>query len=149
MKGLKSKRARFRSMHSAFFAIPNARNVREIWQLEKLGFGVIASTSAGLSSSMGRDDLSLSGDETLQNIRFLCSATDLSVNADFKAGFSDDADGVATNITPAAEARVFGLSRIARPYRAREAKATPNETIEDCRPGCRHLAPKVSAPTHP
>jgi 2-methylisocitrate lyase-like PEP mutase family enzyme len=110
MKDLESKRARLRSVHSDFFVIPNAWNVGEIRQLGKLGFGAIATTSAGRSSSMGRDDLSLSRDETVQNIRTLCSATDLPVNADFEAGFSDDADGVGSNVTLAAEAGVSGLS---------------------------------------
>jgi 2-methylisocitrate lyase-like PEP mutase family enzyme len=72
MKDLKATRQRFRSMHDGFFVIPNAWNVGEIRQLEKLDFGAIATTSAGLSASMGRDDLSLSRDETLQNIRCAC-----------------------------------------------------------------------------
>jgi 2-methylisocitrate lyase-like PEP mutase family enzyme len=109
MKDLKSARQRFRSMHDQFFVIPNAWNVGEIRQLEKLGFGAVATTSAGLSASMGREDLSLSRDETLQNIRTLCAATDLPVNADFEAGFSDDA-GVGANVAMAAEAGVCGLS---------------------------------------
>jgi 2-methylisocitrate lyase-like PEP mutase family enzyme len=85
MKDLKSARQRFKSMHSESFVIPNAWSVGEIRQLEKLGFGAIATTSAGLSASMGRKDLSLSRDETLQNIRTVCAATDLPVNADFEA----------------------------------------------------------------
>jgi 2-methylisocitrate lyase-like PEP mutase family enzyme len=84
MKDLKSARQRFKSMHDRFFVIPNAWSVGEIRQLEKLGFGAIATTSAGLSASMGRDDLSLTRDETLQNIRTLCAATDLPVNAEIE-----------------------------------------------------------------
>jgi 2-methylisocitrate lyase-like PEP mutase family enzyme len=97
MKDLKATRQRFRSMYDGFFVIPNAWNVGEIRQLEKLDFGAIATTSAGLSASMGRDDLSLSRDETLQNIRTLCAGTDLPVNADFESGFADDAAGVGAN----------------------------------------------------
>ena len=110
MKDLKSARQRFKSMHSESFVIPNAWSVGEIRQLEKLGFGAIATTSAGLSASMGRKDLSLSRDETLQNIRTVCAATDLPVNADFEAGFSDAAAGVGANVAMAAEAGVSGLS---------------------------------------
>src|SRR5580704_13679318 len=110
MKDLKSARQRFKSMHDRFFVIPNAWSVGEIRQLEKLGFGAIATTSAGLSASMGRDDLSLTRDETLQNIRTLCAATDLPVNADFEAGFADDPSGVGANARLAAEAGVCGLS---------------------------------------
>jgi 2-methylisocitrate lyase-like PEP mutase family enzyme len=110
MKDLRATRHRFRSMHNDFFVIPNAWNVGEIRQLEKLGFGAIATTSSGLSASMGREDLSLSRDETLQNIWALCVATDLPVNADFEAGFADDSDGVGANVTLAALAGVSGLS---------------------------------------
>jgi 2-methylisocitrate lyase-like PEP mutase family enzyme len=97
-------------MHNEFFVIPNSWNVGEVRQLEKLGFRAIA-TSAGLSASMGRDDLSLTSEETLQNIRTLCAATDLPVNADFEAGFAADAAGVGANMALAAEAGICGLYR--------------------------------------
>jgi 2-methylisocitrate lyase-like PEP mutase family enzyme len=58
MTDLKSARQRFKSMHDKFFVIPNAWNVGEVRKLEKLGFGAVATTSAGLSASMGREDLS-------------------------------------------------------------------------------------------
>ena len=108
MKDLKSTRARFRAMHSEFFVIPNAWKVGS--QLEKLDFTPIATTSAGLAASMGRDDLSLSRDETLRNIRTLCEATDLPVNADFEAGFADGAEGIAATVELACQAGVSGLS---------------------------------------
>jgi 2-methylisocitrate lyase-like PEP mutase family enzyme len=110
MRDIKSVRAKFRAMHSKFFIIPNAWNVGEIRHLEKAGFGAIATTSAGLAASMGREDLSLSRDETLENIRVLCAATDLPVNADYEAGFADNADGVEANVAMAADAGVCGLS---------------------------------------
>jgi 2-methylisocitrate lyase-like PEP mutase family enzyme len=110
MKDLKSARKHFKSMHSEFFVIPNAWNVGEIRQLEKLGFGAVATTSAGLSASMGREDLSLTRDETLQNIQTLCAGTDLPVNADFEAGFAADAPGVGANVGLAAEVGICGLS---------------------------------------
>jgi 2-methylisocitrate lyase-like PEP mutase family enzyme len=110
MKDLKSARERFKSMHDSFFVIPNAWSVGEIRQLEKLGFDAVATTSAGLSASMGREDLSLTRDETLHNIRTLVAATDLPVNADFEAGFADDAAGVGANVALAAEAGVCGIS---------------------------------------
>jgi 2-methylisocitrate lyase-like PEP mutase family enzyme len=110
MKDLKSARQRFKSMHDKFFVIPNAWSIGEIRQLEALGFGAVATTSAGLSASMGRDDLSLTRDETLQNIRTLVTATDLPINADFEAGFADNAAGVGANVGLAAEAGLCGIS---------------------------------------
>jgi 2-methylisocitrate lyase-like PEP mutase family enzyme len=77
---------------------------------EKLGFEAVATTSAGLSASMGREDLSLTRDETLQNIQTLSDATKLPINADFEAGFAGDAAGVGVNVTMAAEAGICGLS---------------------------------------
>ena len=65
MKALKSRRQHLKSMHGEFSVIPNAWNVGEFRQLEKLGFGAIATKSAGLSASMGRDDLSLTCDKSL------------------------------------------------------------------------------------
>jgi 2-methylisocitrate lyase-like PEP mutase family enzyme len=93
MRDLKLARQRFKSMHDKFFVIPNAWNVGEVRKLEKLSFGAVATTSAGLSASMGREDLSLTSDETLQNIQTLSDATNLPVNADFEAGFARDAAG--------------------------------------------------------
>src|ERR1700753_1047621 len=110
MKDHKSARARFRQMHSEFFVLPNAWSVGEVRQLEKAGFGAIATTSAGLSASMGREDLSLTRDETLANIRTLCEATELPINADFEAGFADDAAGVRANVALAIEAGICALS---------------------------------------
>jgi 2-methylisocitrate lyase-like PEP mutase family enzyme len=77
---------------------------------EKLGSEAVATTSAGLSASMGREDLSLTRDETLQNIQTLSDATKLPINADFEAGFAGDAAGVGVNVTMAAEAGICGLS---------------------------------------
>ena len=64
MKDLKSARQRFKSMHDKFFVIPNAWSVGEVRKLEKLGFRAVATTSAGFSASLGREDLSLTRDET-------------------------------------------------------------------------------------
>jgi 2-methylisocitrate lyase-like PEP mutase family enzyme len=110
MPDIKAARKRFKAMHSEFFVIPNAWSVGEIRQLEKLGFGAVATTSAGLSMSMGREDLTLSRDETLENIRGLSIATDLPINADFEAGFADDAPGVAANVAMAVKAGASGIS---------------------------------------
>jgi 2-methylisocitrate lyase-like PEP mutase family enzyme len=44
------------------------------------------------------------------NIRTLCAATDLPVNADFEAGFADDAAGVGANVALAIDAGICALS---------------------------------------
>lgn len=105
-----TKRAAFRKLHENFFVIPNAANAGEAKRLEELGFKAIASTSHGLALTLGKGDLTATVEDTLANLGELVAATDLPVNADFEAGFADDAAGVAANVTLAAEAGVAGLS---------------------------------------
>ena len=103
MKELQSTCAPFRAMHSEFVVIPTREGRK---QARKLDVTAIATTSAGLAASMGRDDLSLSRDEILRNICTLCGTTDLPVNADFEAAFTDGAEGIAATIGLAAQAGV-------------------------------------------
>ncbi len=46
----------------------------------------------------------------LDHLRFLCSVTDLPVNADFEEGFAESAEGVGINVTRCIETGVAGLS---------------------------------------
>ena len=52
----------------------------------------------------------MSLDEVLAHLRFLCSVTDLPVNADFEAGLAEDAQGVGANVTRCIATGVAGLS---------------------------------------
>lgn len=110
MKDIAAARAAVRKLHDDFFVLPNAVSVGEARELERLGFKAIASTSHGLSLTLGKSNLSATVEETLVNLRSLAGATDLPVNADFQSGFADDAAGVATNAKLAADAGVCGLS---------------------------------------
>lgn len=110
MTDFTGRRAAFRNLHDGFFTIPNAATAGEAKELANLGFEAIASTSHGLALLLGKDDLSATLDETLNNLRDLVAATDLPVNADFEAGFADDAEGVAANVTRAVETGIAGLS---------------------------------------
>lgn len=104
------KRTAFRKLHDNFFILPNAANAGEAKALEKLGFKAIASTSHGLSLALGKGDLTANVDETIANLRDLVAATDLPANADFEAGFADDAAGVGRNARKAAETGIAALS---------------------------------------
>lgn len=110
MRDTAAARAAFRKLHDHFFTLPNAVSVGEARKLADLGFRAIASTSHGLSLTLGKSDLSATLDETLSNLRTLVGATDLPVNADFEAGFASDPAGVGANVKRAAEAGVTGLS---------------------------------------
>jgi 2-methylisocitrate lyase-like PEP mutase family enzyme len=108
---LRAKRASFRALHrEGCFVLPNPWDLGGIRRLEKAGFKALASTSAGAAWALGRADGELSRDEVLEHLRFLCAATDLPVNADFEAGFADEPEGVATNVTLALDTGVAGLS---------------------------------------
>lgn len=110
MTDIAARRAAFRKLHDGFFVLPNAANAGEAKALAELGFKAVASTSHGLALTIGKNDLTATLDETLANLRDLVAATDLPVNADFEAGFADDAEGVARNVALAAEAGIAGLS---------------------------------------
>ncbi|MBP6015593.1 MAG: isocitrate lyase/phosphoenolpyruvate mutase family protein [Candidatus Promineofilum sp.] len=106
-----AKRAVFRKLHeSGHFILPNPWDIGSARRLEKLGFKALASTSAGFAWSVGREDGELSVDEVLEHLRQLCAATELPVNADFEAGFADQPDGIAVNVTRAVDTGVAGLS---------------------------------------
>jgi 2-methylisocitrate lyase-like PEP mutase family enzyme len=108
---LRAKRASFRALHlEGCFVLPNPWDLGGIRRLEKAGFKALASTSAGAAWAMGRTDGGLSRDEVLEHLRFLCAATDLPVNADFEAGFADEPEEVAANVTLALDTGVAGLS---------------------------------------
>ena len=108
---LQVKRATFRALHQqGCFVLPNPWDVGSIRRLERFGFKALASTSAGAAWALGRSDGELSLNEVLEHLRFLCAATDLPVNADFEAGFTDEPEGVAANVALALDTGVAGFS---------------------------------------
>ncbi len=108
---LHTKRASFRALHrEGCFVLPNPWDLGGIRRLEKAGFKALASTSSGAAWAMGRNDGDLSRDEVLAHLRFLCAATDLPVNGDFEAGYANEPEDVAANVTLALDTGVAGLS---------------------------------------
>lgn len=106
-----TRRTIFRNLHSAgCFVLPNPWDLGGVRRLERRGFQALATTSAGFAWSMGREDNTMTRDEVLGHLRMICSATDLPVNADFEAGFSEETEGVLTNVGLAIETGVAGLS---------------------------------------
>jgi 2-methylisocitrate lyase-like PEP mutase family enzyme len=108
---INSRRADFRALHNeGYFLLPNPWDVGSAKRLEALGFAALASTSAGLAWSLGRDDGQVTRDEVLAHLRELVNATDVPVNADFEAGFADRPDEVAANVRLAVDTGIAGLS---------------------------------------
>ena len=106
-----AKRAAFRALHeTGCFILPNPWDADSARKLAARGFKALASTSAGFAWTLGREDGEVTRDELLAHLRDLNAATDLPVNADFEAGFADDPETVAKNVTLAIETGVAGLS---------------------------------------
>src|SRR5882762_4074134 len=103
--------AKFRKMHdSGCFVLPNPWDIGTTIYLENLGFEALATTSAGFAFSRGKRDGDVPCDEMLAHIREIVEATSLPVNADFRAGYADEPEGVATNVRLCVNTGVAGLS---------------------------------------
>jgi 2-methylisocitrate lyase-like PEP mutase family enzyme len=105
------KRAKFRRLHDeGCFVLPNPWDVGSARYLQHAGFQALASTSSGYAWSTGRADNHVTCDDVIDHLTMLAAATDLPVNADFEAGFADDPDGVARNVTRAVGTGIAALS---------------------------------------
>jgi 2-methylisocitrate lyase-like PEP mutase family enzyme len=105
------KRATFRKMHeTGCFVLPNPYDVGSAKALQHLGFGAIASTSAGYAWTIGKADNRITLDDVCGHLEALCGAVDLPVNADFEGGFAHKAEKVAANVARAVKTGVAGLS---------------------------------------
>lgn len=106
-----SRRRAFRALHaSGCFVIPNPWDRGSARYLESLGFRALATTSSGAAWSHAKADGAMTLEEVLAHLRDMVEATSLPVNADFEAGYADDAAGVERNVRRALETGVAGLS---------------------------------------
>jgi 2-methylisocitrate lyase-like PEP mutase family enzyme len=111
MKSVTDRRALFRHMHEeGCFALPNPWDGGSAKRFEKAGFKALASTSAGAAWALGIEDGEMSLEQVLDHLTFLCSVTDLPVNADFEAGFAEGVDELQSNVTRCIATGVAGLS---------------------------------------
>ena len=106
--------ATFRALHArpGAFVIPNPWDAGSAKILASLGFEALATTSLGLSNTLGRPDGAgvVTRDEVLANCRAISAATELPVNADLENGYADEPKAAAEMILLAAEAGVVGGS---------------------------------------
>ena len=114
MKSQKEKAIIFKSLHEQpnCFIIPNPWDRGTAKLLEYIGFNALATTSAGLAFTLGRQDLNkkLSLDENLINAKEIISATELPVSADLENGYSDSPEGVYNTIIKAGQSGLVGAS---------------------------------------
>ena len=111
MTAFTARRQAFRRLHeSGCFVIPNPWDIGSARYLKGLGFKALASTSSGAAWRNGQADGQMDVEAVLEHLREIVGATDLPVNADFEAGYADDAAGVARNVRLAIDTGVAGLS---------------------------------------
>jgi len=114
MRTQAEKAAAFRALHErpGAFIIPNPWDAGTAKLLASLGFEALATTSLGLSNSLGRPDGAgvVSREEVLDNCRLIAGATDLPVNADLENGYAHEPRAAAEMIRLASEAGIVGGS---------------------------------------
>jgi 2-methylisocitrate lyase-like PEP mutase family enzyme len=106
-------RAQFRALHEGgCFVIPNPWDRGSVRALESLGFRALATTSAGFAFTQALPDSpqALDPDAVVRHVADIVTAATVPVNADFQAGYADDAAGVAANVARCVETGVAGLS---------------------------------------
>lgn len=112
MKTQAEKATIFRDLHrrDRAFVIPNPWDVGTAKLLVHLGFGALATTSAGYAFSLGKRDNAVGRDLMLAHVADLVAAVDAPVSADLENGFGDDPDTVAETIRLAAATGLAGGS---------------------------------------
>ena len=105
-----SKANAFCSLHEQDkpFLIPNPWDAGSAKLLTNLGFEALATTSLGVSVSDG--SLDTSAKRVLDNLKAICAATDLPVNADLENCFADEPAAAASMFPRAYEAGAVGAS---------------------------------------
>ena len=128
MRTQAEKAAAFRALHErpGAFIIPNPWDAGTAKLLASLGFEALATTSLGLSNSLGRPDGAgvVSREEVLDNCRLIAAATDLPVNADLENGYAHEPRAAAEMIRLASEAGMVGGS-------IEDATGDPQDPIYD------------------
>ena len=104
------RRARFRALHehAGIFVMPNPWDVGSTRLLTSLGFEALATTSAGLAWTLGRNDQHVTRDELVAHVAELAAATPLPLSVDSERCFADDLEGVAETVTLLADAGASG-----------------------------------------
>jgi 2-methylisocitrate lyase-like PEP mutase family enzyme len=106
------RRRRFIELHAraGVFVMPNPWDVGSAKLLAGLGFEALATTSAGLAWSIGKDDMQVDRDELVAHVRAIAAATDLPLNVDSERCFADDPEGVAETVAMLHDAGAAGCS---------------------------------------
>jgi 2-methylisocitrate lyase-like PEP mutase family enzyme len=111
MSAIMERRKRFRAMHEdGCFVLPSPWDVGTARMMQQLGFGAVATTSAGLAWSIGRPQYEITLDDVVEHLSSICEKIDLPVTADFESGFAKDPEGVGINVDVVADTGIAGFS---------------------------------------
>lgn len=107
----------FRALHAepGGFIMPNAWDAGSAAVLQSVGFPAVATTSAGIAFSLGRQDFfvasadgAVTRDEMFERMRMIAAAVEVPVNGDLEAGFGDSPEDVANTVEDAIAAGLAG-----------------------------------------
>ena len=103
---------RFKDLHErgSVFVMPNPWDVGSARLLASLGFEALATTSAGLAWSLGKQDQEVTRTELVDHVRAIAAATPLPLNVDSERCFAADVRGIAETVGLLAEAGAAGCS---------------------------------------
>jgi 2-methylisocitrate lyase-like PEP mutase family enzyme len=107
------KARRFRAMHdrSRVLVLPNAWDAGSARLFARMGFPAVATTSGGVSWSLGRaDGERASLDEVVDAVARIARTVDVPVTADMEAGFGDTPEAVARSMRAVIEAGAVGVN---------------------------------------
>src|SRR5215217_1129647 len=90
---LAARADRLRRLHDGYLVLPNAWDAGSARALAALGFAAIATTSSGVSDSLGYADRQITPiDEMFAAVGRISRAVDVPVTADLEAGYGLPAD---------------------------------------------------------
>ncbi|MEM6761401.1 MAG: isocitrate lyase/phosphoenolpyruvate mutase family protein [Pseudomonadota bacterium] len=102
--------ARFKALHDAFFVMPNPWDVPSARLFAGLGFSAVATSSAALAWTLGRQDGGVTRTEAIAHAAMLASETGLPVNGDFESGYGETPAEVSDTVSAAIDQGVAGCS---------------------------------------
>ena len=110
--GQHRKAAAFRALHdSGVFVLPNAWDAGSAVLIARAGAQAIATSSAGVSWSLGRPDgQNLTQQEMTGAVARITAAVDLPVSADIEGGYGSGPDAVAAAVRAVIDAGVVGIN---------------------------------------
>ncbi len=101
----------FSELHrEGIFIMPNPWDRGSALILEEMGFPALATTSAGLGRSLGKDDQQVTRDELVTHVADLTGVLSVPLNVDSERLYPDDPGGIAATVRMLVEAGAAGCS---------------------------------------